>query len=288
MPRLFSRSRFARLRSAKMPTLNILLADEQEEVRALTARQLAQAGHRVVAVANGKEAVTAAQQIRFDVALLDEGMSATDGIETARHFRRGKAEASRPRLLLAITANTSVQERERLLAAGFDEVIGKPFGLEALEAIVDRLSRESSIAPSEVETPEEDPIDVLARRVNSDEKLMRKLIASFLRDLPSRMNSLASALKRGSAEQVGSLAHALKGAVSIFGASAARGSAEELQNLGRNGDLSAGRDVFESLKGEVAKLEGKLRRYAQPARPTPRARHGKRRRSAKRRFESRK
>jgi len=286
LPSLFSRSRFAPLRSAKMPTLNILLADEQDEVRALTARQLAQAGHRVVAVANGKEAITAAQQIRFDVALLDEGMSAMDGIETARHFRQGKAEASRPRLLLAIAANTTA--RERFLAAGFDEVIGKPFRLEALEVILDRLARESSVAPSELETSEENPIDVLARRVNSDEKLMQRLVESFLRDLPSRMNSLGSALKSGDAEQVGSLAHALKGAVSIFGASAARGSAEELQNLGRNGDLSTAHGVFGSLKDEVAKLERKLRRYAQPPRPTSRARHGKRRRSAKRRFESRK
>jgi len=270
-----------------MPTLNILLADAQEEVRALVSGQLTQAGHRVVAVANGREAVTAAQQVRFDVALLDEEMRVMDGIETARPFRKRRVDASRPRLLVAVTSNTTAQDRERLLAAGFDEVIGKPFRLETLEAILDRLSRESSVARPEVETFEENPIDVLARRVNNDEKLMRKLITSFLRDLPSRMNSLASALKRGDTERVGSLAHALKGSVSIFGCSAARGRAEELQNLGRNGDLSAARGVLESLKDEVAKLERKLRRYAPPARPAPRAKRGRRRGSASRRLESR-
>jgi CheY-like chemotaxis protein len=257
----------------KLPTLNILIADDQEEIRTLTSHQLTRAGHRVVAVANGMEAVKAAQQVRFDVALLDEEMPVMGGVEAARGIRQQASESVPSPLLVAVTANATAQDRERLLAVGFDHVVGKPFRLEALDSIFAGVPANASetIHPHGSVAADEDPIDVLSRRVNGDRNLMRKLTASFLRDLPSRMNSLRRALKRGDAGEVGALAHALKGTVAIFGASQARARSEELQNLGRSGDLQPAHSVFESLQADVAQLERKLRGYAKPAKVVQRA-----------------
>ncbi len=268
-------------RSRKAPSFNILLADDQEDIRALTSHQLTRAGHRVVAVADGREAISAAQQLRFDVVLLDEQMPVMSGVEAARAFRK-QASASNPvPLLVALTGNTAAEDRARLRAAGFDVVLGKPFRLEALAEILSGLPAGATEAAllDGADDGEESPIEVLSRRVNGDKNLVRKLIASFLRDLPSRMNSMKRALIGGDAAKVGALAHALKGSVSIFGASQARARSEELQNLGRSGDLQPARTVFEFLKDDVAKLGQKLRRYTRPRKIARRAKASGRRRS---------
>ncbi len=257
-----------------MPTLNILLALDQEEIRALASHQLTRAGHRVVGVADGREAIKAAQQVRFDVVLLDEHMPVISGADAARSFREQASESNPAPLLVALAGNASAQDRERLRTAGFDEVVGKPFCVEALNEILTGLPARATdvYAWDAPDGRDENPIEVLSRRVNGDGKLMRKLIASFLRDLTPRMKSLKHALKRGDAAEVGALAHALKGSVSIFGASQARARSEELQNLGRKGHLHPAHRLLRFLKDDIAQLERKLRGYARPAKS---ARHVK-------------
>ena len=54
--------------------MRILLADDQNELRALVSRQLELMGHRTVAVANGRDALEALERDTFDAVLLDEEM----------------------------------------------------------------------------------------------------------------------------------------------------------------------------------------------------------------------
>ena len=263
---------------AKRRKLSILFADDQEEIRTLTTHQLARSGHKVRAVASGKEAVKAVQQGRFDVVLLDEEMPGMSGVEVARAVREQACGSRQPPLLVAVTANSTAQDRERLLAAGFDEAVGKPFRLEAFHVILDGLAAHASALRSsrEVEVPEEDPVEALSQRVNGDKKLMKKLIHRFLCDLPSRMNSLRRAVRRGDAHELATHAHTLKGTVSIFGAAQARTRSQELQDLGRSGELGPAQRVYELLEEDIAKLEEKLKGYTQPAKSARRARGGKR------------
>ena len=269
---------------AKTRKLSILFADDQEEIRALTTHQLARFGHKVLAVASGKEAIKAVQRGGFDVVLLDEEMPAMSGVEVAQEIRERASGLSRPPLLVAVTANTAAQDRERLLAAGFDEVMGKPFRLEAFDAILDGLTANASALtiPREVEGPDEDPVEVLSHRVNGDKKLMRKMIHIFLCDLPSRMNSLRRALRRGDAHELATQAHALKGTVSIFGAPQARARSQQLQDLGRSGDVQPARRVYELLEQDIAKLEEKLKGYMPLAKAAGRSGRGKRPRTRRR------
>ncbi len=65
--------------------IRILLAEDQTLVRdGLCALLAIRDGFEVVAVANGKEAVTAAREERFDIAVIDVRMPVMDGIECTR------------------------------------------------------------------------------------------------------------------------------------------------------------------------------------------------------------
>ncbi len=249
--------------------LRILFADDQEEIRILTAHQLQRRGHTVVTVTNGKEALEAASTAEFDIVLLDGEMPVLGGIEAAREFReRDKARSSHA-ILVALTGNNSDADQRRYLAAGFDSVLGKPLRMEALDALFGQISPGARGVLSEgpaaggqnarlAETQE------LLKRVGGDKKLLRQISRTFLRDTPKRMAVMRKAIHKKNAESLAATAHALKGSVSIFGGGEAQRFAEDLQARGRTNDFRGAGAVYDSLQEEIAKLEANLRGYAGP------------------------
>jgi CheY-like chemotaxis protein len=249
------------LMAARRKSMLILLADDQEDIRTLTTYQLERSGHHVISVSNGKDALATAQRAPFDVILLDEEMPGLTGVQVVRAIRDNPSTlASRP-VLIALSGNSSDEDRDRLLAAGFDSVLAKPFRLEALTSL---LSDPEHIPPdaSSLTPPEPGSLRDILKRIGGDKKLLRQMIATFLRDTPKRLAAIRMALKKKDDIQLASCAHALKGSVSIFGPSPALRMVEALQHLGRDRDLREARRVYPLLQEEIANLLEKLRGYA--------------------------
>jgi len=243
--------------------MRILLADDQKEIRLLTTVQLERCGHHVVAVANGQEALEALQRESFDVILMDEEMPIMNGLQALKAIREEENDHGRM-ALIALTGNNTEQDRERLLRAGFDSVIGKPFRLDALDAIL-RSSVEAALSGAPEHGKRAAPhasFDDLAKRVGGDEELLRRMIETFLRDIPKRLSGIQKAIQQKRSEDLTFLAHALKGSVSIFAANDALQLCQDLQELGRNGNFSEASRVYESLQEAIAELEANLRAYA--------------------------
>jgi signal transduction histidine kinase/CheY-like chemotaxis protein len=254
----------------------VLLADDQSEIRILTADQLQRNGHYVVAVANGQEALAALQRESFDVVLLDEDMPVLTGPEVLKAIRENPAGFAAT-IVVALTGYNSDPDRERLMQLGFDAVIGKPFRLNSLDALLRGTASpgaEDQPASAQLATPSEN----LLQRVGGDEKLARQMIATFLRDTRKRMIEMQKALNQENGASLASLAHVVKGSVSIFDANLAREHSEKLQEAARANDFSGLTAVYERLKEEIAKLEANLRGYAgqkrSPSRgASPKTRH---------------
>jgi len=243
--------------------MRILLADDQNEIRLLTVEQLQQAGHVVVDVPDGAAALAEFDRSPFDVVLLDEHMPTLNGIDVLRAIR-AKRPAQR-QIVIALTGYNTEPDRVRLLREGFDSVIGKPFRLQQLEATLLSLLDARRLAPAGASPPPA-PVPTIAgdilRSVGGDKKLLLRMIQIFLRDSPKRLSEIAAAIRSNRSEDLAFAAHALKGSVAIFGGDAARQKCQELQELGRRGELSQAAATFELLKVEIAKLEANLRGYA--------------------------
>jgi len=106
------------------PRLRILVADDQPVGRQVAQRLLSAAGHEVVAVADGQEAVAAVRDGRFDLVLLDQEMPRLDGIGAAGAITAEHGTAA-PRLLL-LTAHDACDLPPDLGDAGIERVITKP------------------------------------------------------------------------------------------------------------------------------------------------------------------
>jgi two-component system, sensor histidine kinase and response regulator len=243
--------------------MRILLADDQEEIRLLTSQQLRRSGHNVVAVANGQQALDAFQREPFDVVFLDEEMPVMNGLQALRAIRDLEHERGRVRVI-ALTGYNTEQDRERLLRAGFDTVIGKPFRFDALDVLLrERQGISQEVEKRDAESaPARTPVKDLLERLGGDEKLARKIISTFLRDTPKRMAGLQMAVTQKDGASLASIAHALRGSVAIFGAQKACDFSQLLQESGGANDFHGLARVYEQLKEEIAELEANLRGYA--------------------------
>ncbi len=125
------------------PKLEILVADDNPVNRKLTQRLLEQVGHSVRLVENGREAVRAATERRFDVVLMDVQMPEVDGLEATAEIRalESRNRPGQPRMpIVAMTAHAMKGDRERFLNAGFDDYLSKPIRFDQLFAVLENLS----------------------------------------------------------------------------------------------------------------------------------------------------
>ena len=127
--------------------LDILLA-EDNAVNALLARTLLEKlGHSVTHVGNGKAALQALQENRFDVAVLDVEMPIMGGLEVARKLRNDQAYAAQRALpLLALTANAMEEDIAACKLAGMSDHLAKPFDRLDLEEKIMSLQKRYKVA----------------------------------------------------------------------------------------------------------------------------------------------
>jgi two-component system, OmpR family, KDP operon response regulator KdpE len=114
-----------------MTAANILVVDDEPQIRRVLRSTLTSKGYVLTDAKTGEEAVEIARKSKPDLILLDVNMPGMGGIETCREIRRF---SSAPIIMLTVRN----AERDKVLAldAGADDYVVKPFGIEELLARV--------------------------------------------------------------------------------------------------------------------------------------------------------
>lgn len=113
--------------------VRILMAEDNLINQRVGKLILQKAGYAIDLVSDGVEALEAHRKMRYDLILMDCQMPAMDGFEATRQIRA--LDGPQP-VIVAVTANALVGERERCLAAGMDDYLSKPFQADQLISIV--------------------------------------------------------------------------------------------------------------------------------------------------------
>jgi len=125
-----------------------LLAEDNAVNQKLAVRLLEKQGHTVRLAANGKEALIALEQERFDLVLMDGQMPEMDGFEAAAAIRAREQGTGQHIAIIAMTAYAMKGDREHCLAAGMDDYISKPFRAAELSAAIERVASRTCADPN--------------------------------------------------------------------------------------------------------------------------------------------
>jgi signal transduction histidine kinase/DNA-binding response OmpR family regulator len=245
--------------SARRHTTPILIVEDNPVNQAVAEAMLVRRGYPVEIANNGREALERVFEGGYAAVLMDCQMPEMDGYAATAEIRRREGDG--PRIpIIAMTAHSMAGDRERCLAAGMDDYVPKPLRAEALDAALARW-----VEPSNGDAPD---VAIVATAEDGDGPLDREtldrlraelgglaredavdsLIRQFLDTTPSRVASLAAAVERGDAEQVGEEAHGLKGASATFGAARLAMVCTALERAGRDGDLEQARTLVAQLE----------------------------------------
>jgi len=139
-----------RLAGEPAAPLRILFAEDNAINTTFTVALLRMYGYEVDHAENGRGALALARERAYGVFLFDMHMPGLDGAETLAEIRKdSQAQGLNARTpAIVVTADAMMGARARLLAAGFDDYLSKPFRAEELKTMIDRWTHGRSTSAS--------------------------------------------------------------------------------------------------------------------------------------------
>jgi two-component system sensor histidine kinase/response regulator len=210
----------------------ILLAEDHPLNQKVALLLLERMGFEAHLVSNGIQAVEAAQKNYYDAILMDCHMPEMDGFEATREIRRNEHGTGEHVPIIAVTALAMAGDRERCLAAGMDDYITKPIDRDLLHhklvywmnpgtiSAITNPGNVVAIFDSAFATTHEikdEPLN-LAHFYDSYGEEAPELLLLFIHSSEKIVESLKEAIQTEDQQNVGRLAHELKGASWAVGA----------------------------------------------------------------------
>ncbi len=121
--------------------VNILIVDDDKNIRKLMQVVLERQGFKVYSASDGVEALKVIDEVKINLAIVDIMMPNMDGYEFTRTLRDGNEELS----VLMLSAKQLPEDRKKGFLAGIDDYMTKPVDIEELVLHVKALLRRAKI-----------------------------------------------------------------------------------------------------------------------------------------------
>lgn len=120
-----------------MPIQRILVADDEESMRWVLSKALKKKGFSVDLAGDGDEALALIRKNSYELAILDIKMPGLSGLELLDRVREQESEL----LVVIMTAEASMKNAVEAMKRGAYDYITKPFDLDVIDAIVEKVNR---------------------------------------------------------------------------------------------------------------------------------------------------
>jgi two-component system OmpR family response regulator len=180
-----------------MENVKVLIVDDEPNIRDLLSTSLRFAGFSVHAVANGADAVHAAEKGEPDIILLDVMLPDMNGFSVTKKLRSMGINAP----VLFLTARDETEDKITGLTVGGDDYMTKPFSLDEIVARINAILRRTKAAEVEESVLEvgeikinQDAHDVFANGTLVDLSPTEYKLLRFLMSNPNRVLTKAQIL----------------------------------------------------------------------------------------------
>ena len=239
--------------ASQLPLLCLLTEDNAINQK-VALRLMQQLGYEADVAGTGREAVQQVERRSYDLILMDVQMPEMDGLEATRRIRQWEQgqPGRRPAVIIALTANAMLGDREKCLAAGMNDYLAKPLRLPALKDSFEKWGRaihQSRSAPAPVPAPAAAPagdtsdeqlvdMDRLTELAGGGEDDLRDLVELYLKQTADQVEKLQVALKAGAGPEIRRIAHSCVGASATCGMQTLVAPLRELEHMGEHGQLA--------------------------------------------------
>ncbi|AKD58604.1 histidine kinase [Spirosoma radiotolerans] len=245
----------------------VLLVDDNAVNRKVASEILRKSGCVVITADSGPAAISEVQKTHgegaeagFDVIFMDIQMPDMDGVETTRNLR--KQFGNQLPTIVAMTAYSMREDRERFISQGLDDYIAKPIRAQSLIAKVKELTdtkrakqNTTPAKPAEPTQPAVDPklpiIDeeiVGQLRDIGGQELVDSIMEEFVTEATDLVNGALAAYDLGDIPTVKSHLHTLKGSAGTIGIARVADIARTAEGKLKVNDTSGLLDALHALE----------------------------------------
>ena len=194
---------------------------------------------------DGRKALVPGGGGAFDLLLLDVHMPELDGFQVIQAIRERERSAGGHLPVVALTARSRKEDRDRCLAAGMDDFLAKPIQAPDLWAAIDRVV--GARLPADRTGPGLLDPRVLLAACGGDAVILENICQAFRTRLPDHLTAVQDALREGDTTRLREAAHKLCGMVAAF-STVAGGVASDIEDLAAQGQLEDARPLVGQLE----------------------------------------
>ncbi len=245
-----------------LQSLRILVAEDNPINRKLLNGMLSSLSFDVDTVNDGPAVLLAVEESAYDLILMDCQMPGMDGDEVTRVIREGRFGTGGQPVIVAVTADVSVQHKEKCMQAGMDDFLAKPVRLDMLKSGLRRWSlmadsrRRQLPGVSQFRPNSGD--DIIGRLQNRagiiDSKALDEFISLFIDDTSTRIEVMRHALTEHDLKTIRRECHALKGACLEMGVTGLGSCCEALGKASRDNRVDDLPAEFDRLAAEFQRV----------------------------------
>jgi two-component system sensor histidine kinase RpfC len=248
---------------------NILVAEDNPINQKVIQQMLVSVGHSVTVVENGDAMLDRLDDDEFDLILVDLNMPELSGMDAVKLHRMAVGDDHPP--FVALTADATDETRQTCIDIGFAAYITKPFDMQDVLDVVDRLSRRRPAAdrlphakvirpPAFADSHVTLDIHYLQkiRALDPDPEFLVEIIHDFIDDAQGLIDELEVAADRADDVACRDRAHALQSSAAHIGAIGLIKLCQQWRDIGPDQLKSDGAERVSDMRSEFKRLCSEL------------------------------
>ncbi|WP_322903735.1 ATP-binding protein [Paenibacillus sp. SGZ-1009] len=185
---------------------------------------------------NGQEAFDVFLQHEYVLVLMDNRMPIMDGFQATRKIRElERMKLREPVPIIALTANTSPEDRQRCLEVGMDDILTKPVNLESLTRILHKWLPAAAMTEKALDMNVIQ--EIIELNEEGDPEVLRTLIDMYQNETPAKLERLQRLASERNLKGLTEAAHELKSGSLSIGVHHLSKLLSEIEQKARDGEM---------------------------------------------------
>jgi len=247
-------------------TPHILVVDDNSVNRKVAKAILFKAGCKIRSAKNGYEAISAVQKNNFDMVFMDIQMPEMDGLTAMKKIHKLVLDTMPP--IVAMTAYSLSEDKERFINEGFDGYISKPITAKKLllfikEKLVTTTTKD--LRPPILSKATDNKIDLEKKEIIVDKvwqqlyelggiEVIKELFDEFIEQTQKDLDFCFQHTIETETEEIKTIIHTLKGTSATLGAKILADKAKKLEKELKKGKISTFKERLEDINSAFESL----------------------------------